>query len=303
MRPVLRLFLLAAAVACGPAVAGSITDLGQWRLVEDPPDARFSGSAAGSTIELSARGGPIASGTDIGFQSVGGDTVLSSKAGFYFSPTESFSLAIDFSLRFANAPSGVLAIGFGIGEDIHGTDSVGVAMLTNDGAPYGTFSAAGRTNDANLVPLPIGVGAALQGAMFLTYDALSGDVILGAAQTAGAAGPVATATYGGIQNGWDDEGLLVSVFLRSQTFSLPPFISEPAWQGGDADASFFNLRVLSGTPIEIDAPAANIPVPPSLALLAPGLLLLLRRRHSARRPSCAASGCDRTDSSRSRSHG
>jgi hypothetical protein len=277
MRLAFRLFLFAAAIASGPAAAGSITDLSQWRLVQDPPNARFSGSAGSSAITLSARGGPIPSGTDIGFQSVSGDSVASSGAGFYFSPSQSFSLAIDFALSFGGAPSGVLAIGFGIGEDIHGTDSAGVTMLTNDGAAFGTFGAAGRTDDGDLVPVPISVGAALQGALFLTYDAPSGDVILGAAQSPGAGSPVATATYFGIQNDWDDEGLLVSVFLRSQSFTIPlTSISEPPWQAGDADASFFSLRVLSGTPIEIDRPA-GIPLPPTLALLVLGLLLLHRQ--------------------------
>jgi len=286
MRFVSALLLLAASLASAAAQAGSITDLSQWRLVEDPPDGHFSGSADTNTATLTASGGPIPSGTDIGFQSVDGNTVASSGAGFYFSPDQSFALAIDFSLAFGTGAGGTLGIGFGIGEDIDGADSAGVAMLTNNGTAFGTFSAAGRVGDSNQIPVPISVSAALEGSMFVTYDALTGDVSLGASQTRDAAVPGGSATYTGIQNNWDDDGLLVSMFLRSQEVDLRPILFASAWQSGDAEAVFSNLRVLSGTPIPI-APAGVAPLPPSLALLAPGLLLL-RPRRRAQQPKTEA---------------
>jgi hypothetical protein len=148
-------------------------------------------------------------------------------------------------------------------------------MVTKNGNAFGTFTAAGRVDDSNLMPLPIGVGAALRGSMFVGYNALTGDVILGASQSAGASSPIATTTHAGIQNDWDDDGLLVSLFLRSQAVPLPLLPDLLPWQGGDADAIFSNLRVLSGTPREVGA-ATGVPLPSSLALLMPGLLLWRR---------------------------
>lgn len=273
-----RALLLGASLAAGSVQAASITDLSQWTLVEDPPNSHFSAGNGTDQISLSATGGPISSGTDIGYQSVDGDTVTASTSGFYFSPAESFGIAIDFQLSFSGA-SGTLGIGFGIGEDSDGTDSAGVAMLTSNGNPFGTFSAAGRVDDGNLAPGLIGVSAALQGSLFAFYDAPSGDISLGASQSLNALSPTAIATYTGLQDSWDDDGLLVSMFLRSQTLSLPsPLPDLVEWQSGDANALFSNLRLLSGTPIGIGAsatpPERGLPVPPSLALIATGLLAL-----------------------------
>ena len=242
-------------LAHGP-VQAAITDLDTWTLVEDPAHPNFDGMATATEIILSATGGPIPAARDIGFQSVDGSTPATSTSGYAFSPLLSFAIAIDFGLSF-NTPSGQLGIGFGIGEDIDGEDSAGVALLINNGTPSIVFGAAARVNDvtqAGLIP----VSGSLSGSMFVDYDASTGNVRLGASQSMGAAAPAGTATFNGIQNLWPGGDLLVSVFLRSDGTLASP------WQTGEAAATFSNLRVLSGS-------ASPVPAPAPLALLLPAL--------------------------------
>lgn len=279
MRPVLALFLLTAALACTIAHAGSITDLSQWRLVEDPPNANFTATDDITSATLNATGGPISPGTDIGYQSVSGGTVAGSGSGFYFSPDASFSLAIDYAFAFGPSASGTLGIGFGIGEDIDGADSAGVAMLVDSFFRTPVFGAAGRVNDSNVTPIALGSGS-LAGSMFLEYVAGTGSIVVGYSSTPGGGSPTSSGTFASLQDLWDDDDLLVSFFLRSETGLIS------GWQGGTAEAVFSNLRVLSGTPREIGTPA-GAPLPPSLALLAPGLLLLRRHRRAQSSPEPA----------------
>lgn len=242
-----------------------LADFQTWTQVQDPADPHFSGIATATQVVLSASGGPVPGGTDIGYQSVDGRTAVSSGLGHAFSPGADFSLAVDFAVTFGNTPLGTLGLGFGIGEDIDGMNSAGVALLFNNGIPWIAFGAAARVDDANQVPAVIGVPASATGSMFVSYQAATGNVILGASQTQGAAGPTGIATFSGIQNRWGDRDLLVSLFLRSDgTLSTP-------WQSGSAEARFSDLRVLSGTP-------SAVPDPTPLVLLGPGLAVLVARR-------------------------
>jgi len=250
----------------GAARAG-LTDFQTWTQVQDPAHASFTGLATATQVTLSADGGPVPGGTDIGYQSVDGKTPGVSSLGYAFSPGADFALAIDFAITFGNNPLGYLGLGFGIGEDIDGKNSAGAAVLFNGGNPALFFGAAARVDD-NSQALPILVTASAVGSMFVSYQATSGNVTLGASRTQGASGPMGTATFTGIQNEWDDGDLLVSFFLRSDG-SLGT-----AWQSGTADAVFSNLRVLSGTPLAV-------PAPPPLALLALGLAALAVRRRPA----------------------
>jgi len=250
-----------------PARAG-LTDLQTWTQVQDPADPHFTGLATATQVTLSASGGPVPGGTDIGYQSVNGKTPGASSLGYAFSPGADFALAIDFAITFGNTPVGYLGLGFGIGEDRDGMNSAGVAVLFDDGSPALIFAAAARIDDINQLPLGLPVLASATGSMFVSYQAASGNVTLGASGSQGATSPTGTATFTGIQNDWDDGDLLVSFFLRSDG-SLGT-----AWQSGTADALFSNLRVLSGTPLAV-------PAPPPLALLALGLAALAVRRRPA----------------------
>lgn len=226
----------------------SIVDFTTWTLVADPVDPNFSGVASSTTATLLADSGLITAGTDIGFQSVDGLTPASSATGSAFDPSSDFTIAIDYAMTFSNNPMGFLGLGFGIGEDGSGMNSAGVAMATTDGSPFLTFAGAARINDQNQTPLILGLTpSTLAGSLFVEYDATTGDVIVGAATTPGAAMPAVSGTYSGIQNQWNDGALLASFFIRSDG---------PGWQSGNAEAVFSNFRVLEGTTTAVPEPSA-----------------------------------------------
>lgn len=238
----------------GPAVAAAITDLQQWSLIEDPEHPNFSATVDASGATLSSTG-PVPSATDIGYASVNGDDVAGSTGGYYFDPASDFVVAIDFDLSAASAVGGS-AIGFGVGEDIDGTDSAGVVLGILNGAPT-LYSTAGRVGNVD-EPLELfAQGGTTAGRMFVNYSAATGDIVLGVSPNAGDGMATEVKLLQGIQNRWDDDPLLVSFFLRSQAVS--PF---PAISSGSLDAVFSNLEVLAGTPIAV------IPEPTSLALIA-----------------------------------
>jgi hypothetical protein len=124
-------------------------------------------------------------------------------------------------------------------------------------------------NDVDQTPIDTGLPSALNGSLFVSHDAASGDVTVGASQTPGAASPGASGTYAGIQAQWKNGDLLASFFMRSGPIS--------PWQGASGEVVFSNFRVLDGSP-------TSVPEPTSLALacfamggLAPVLLRRYRR--------------------------
>ena len=245
-----------------------ITDFTTWSQVQDPADLHFTGLVnSSSSITLSASGGPVSAATDIGYQSVNGNSFTSSTAGYAFSPSSNFSVAVDFALTVSG--SGGLGIGFGLGEDRGGMNSAGVAMLTVNGAPSLVFAGAARINDVNQSPQPIlSVPAQSSGRLILSYDAASGNVLVGVS-TNGDDTPEGTTTFSGIEHSWANQPLLISFFERSDN-SLGA-----AWTSGTASATFTNFHVISGTPIAV-------PEPSSLAILiatAGALGCLCRRRN------------------------
>ena len=229
-------------VACAHA---AITDLSGWTLVEDPPNSHLSATTSASEATLLATGGPIPIGTDIGYQSIDGNTPATSSTGYAFSPLADFTVAIDFDLSFT-AASGALGLGFGIGEDGNGENSAGAALVAVNGGPFLNFFGAARVGDVSLSPQFTSLGVSLTGSLFATYDAVSGDITLGASQSQGAASPAATTVYSGLQNQWAGTGLLASFFIRSDDV---PIFAPNGWTGGSAQAVFSNMRVLSGTPV------------------------------------------------------
>jgi hypothetical protein len=263
-------FVAAASLfAMSSSAQAAITNFNTWTQVTDPPHANFTGSIDTATqISLLATGGPIPSSTDIGYQSVNSNTAATSTVGFAFDPSGSFQVAVDFSLNFQNTPDGGLAIGFGIGEDRGGENSAGAIVFTQDGATS-FLGAAARINDVNQAAQLVQLGGPAAGSLFAAYNAVSGDVTLGFG-TVGAASPSSTATYTGIQNSWDNELLLASFFLRSDSFL------GQAWTSGNATATFSNFRVLAGTPIAV-------PEPNALALFTLGSIGLVYRRNVLQR--------------------
>jgi hypothetical protein len=260
-------------LACSCA-RGDFFDFNDWTLVADPPHPNFSAQITSSTAVLTAGNGAVPIGVDIGLKSITGNTPATSTAGYAFSPNSDFTVAIDYAIAFNGTPTGVLGIGFGIGEDANGANSAGIAMLTSGGSPFFNYAAVSRINDVNqgavLVPLP----ASLNGSLFISYLASSGDVVVGAATTPGATTATANATLSGIQNQWNNSDLIASFFLRSDL---------TGWQGGGtATATFSNLRVLAGQPTAVPEPTS------AAALLIVGAACSMRRSRRTFNRGCPA---------------
>lgn len=241
-----NLIALAIASSAALASAADIEDLTTWSLVEDPADANASGVIDSPNQATLAMVDSVATGVDIGYQSVNGETVADSTDGYYFSPDASFALAVDYT--FTPAPfNSVAAIGFGIGEDRQGRDSAGVALLTRSGF-FTRVTAGGRIDDIN--QLGDGFSAASQtgeGRFFVAYDATDQGLTMGFSPTQGVAVPSETFQLNDLATQWSNEPLLVSFFLRSQSL-----------RSDQVQAVFSNFEVLSGTPIRVPEPTAAI---------------------------------------------
>ncbi|MEX1119429.1 MAG: PEP-CTERM sorting domain-containing protein [Terrimicrobiaceae bacterium] len=253
-------------------IAQPITNFTSWTLAADPFNALFSGSSTSTNATLTAGNGTIPAGTDIGFSSVSGTTVLGSVSGNYFSSASSFSLAIDYDLA-ATMPFGfgtsAIFLGFGIGEDSTGVDSAGITLGTvNFGAsPVSSLAATARVDDATQPVGSVSGTAGLAGTFFVSYDEATGNVTVGAANTTNAVAPTGSYTFTGIANSWDGEDLLASFFMRSDIPS-----GAPEWTGTSASAVFSNFRVLEGTAVAIPEPTT------ATLVLIGGLVWMLRRR-------------------------
>jgi hypothetical protein len=260
-------------LGCFPGLARpSLIDFTEWTAFEDPAHPNFSSGATSTTATFSAANGPIPSGTDIGYASVNGNTAATSSQGYVFAPSASFSLAVDYSLSLTSA-SGNIGLGFGIGEDVTGLNSAGVAFQSVDlgFSRVNGVGGAARVNDVGTGGNPpLGFGVDTDGTMFLTYDGTTGNITLGWADAVGAlSADVTDSTYTGsvISDNWADTPLLVSVFMRSDA------TGGSAWTSGTAEGVFSDLRVISGSPIAIPEPGMV-----GFVLAGFGLLIWLRRQ-------------------------
>lgn len=242
----------------------SIMDFNTWTIVEDPPNANFTSSVdSTSQVTLSATGGSIPSGTDIGYKSIDGVDVNNSSSGWAFDPAFDFAVAVDFDLTFASAIGG-FSIGMGIGEDDDGTDSVGVILASMNGGLL-TFAGAARDGNSPLSPVAVPVGGTTTGRFIVSYVASNGNVSVGVS-TDGDDTPEGTGSFLGVQDFWDDELLMVSFFARGDNGVFN-------WSSGTADAIFSDFHVISGTPLDVSQISA-VPEPASWLLGGIGLLVL-----------------------------
>ena len=247
-------------------VSAAIEDFNTWTLVQDPAHAGMTSSVDNAAQVTLTADGAVPGGTDIGYQSINGNTVTSSSAGYYFSIAQDFHIAVDFSVSPA-ASMGLAGLGFGIGEDGAGENSAGPGLAIFNSIPL-SFAGASRINDVTQLPVVFGPSATNSGRFFVRYDSVMGDIVFGVNTTPGSAAPSDTGTFAGLQNSWNDDNLLVSFFLRSD--STVPL------SAGTIDAVFSNFEVLAGTPVSI------VPLPGGVWLLgsALGLISGLRRKRA-----------------------
>ena len=271
-----RGFQLSVVLFLSVSASAQITDLTNWTLIEDPPNTLMNASVTPGAATLTAGNGTIPIATDIGYASINGEDVANSTAGFYFDPGSDFVAAVDYDLSFADTPqaAGGLAVGVGLGEDIDGTDSAGfTALIQKTGAnTLGSLVTAARTDNDSAGETILSFTPIATGSMFVAYAANTGSVTASFSPLPGINTPgsgAAATTFIGLQNNWDDEGLILSFFLRSQNLS-----GNPTWTAGDATAVFSNLRVISGTPVAVPEPTS------AAILLASSAGLMLRRRAS-----------------------
>jgi len=261
--------------------AATITDFNNWTLLEDPPHANFSSSVDSSSQVTLAASGALPSGTDIAYQSFDGFDAAGSTGGWAFDPNSDFSVSIGFDLSFTGGLGG-FTIGFGIGEDRDGTDSAGVILASMNGSPA-AYAGVGREND-NDVPA-VGIGATVQstGRFIVTYDQALGDVTVGVSTDGDDVIDGAPGLLSGMKAMWDGEMLGVSFFARGDNGVF-------SFSGGGADAVFTDLRVLSGSAIELPV---TVPEPSAIVLAVLGVFgVALAGRRRRRR---AGHGADRLE--------
>lgn len=289
-----RLLTTAAACAIAASAATSasatINDLTTWQFYYDndpgpgPLQDATTGSAAPNLAQLNFLNDvDVPAGYDIGFSSINANTVAQATSGYYFSAAEDFSVSLDFSLTLADR-NGMVALGLGVGEDRKGVNSAGIGMsqITAFGFDFANFQGAFTNNDnANIRSLansvnPSGTAPTYAGTLSVAYDVdpLTNEFTI----TVGATGlntSSTTITSTGDLTAWAGDDLLVSFFLRSDSFVATggPFpVTVPPWTGTSAQASFSNLTVTGS--------ATQVPEPTSLALLALTGLAVMRRRRS-----------------------
>lgn len=290
--PIVRLLTaITAGSACAIAASASatITDLTTWQFYYDndpgpgPLQDATTGSAAPNLAQLSFLNDvDVPAGYDIGFSSINANTVAQATAGHYFSAAEDFSVSLDFSITLNN-PNGLVALGFGIGEDRKGVNAAGIGLgLPTFGDTLPAFQGAATNDDVAIgrdltdSVAPSGTAPTYAGTLSIDYDVdpLTNEFTI----TVGAAGinnSTTSFTSTGDLTAWAGDDLLVSFFLRSDTAltNIGPFpLTIPAWTGTSAQASFSNLTITGS--------ATQVPEPSSLALLALSSLGIMRRRRS-----------------------
>jgi len=272
-------FLTGAIVLASASAFAQISNFSQWTLVEDPAHPQMSASQGTVSVTLTAGpGGAIPSGTDIGFTSVNGNSYASSNFGYGFDPNEDFWIMVDFDMGFLGSNFGGLIAGFGVGEDVDGMDSVGVTLVTYGGfAPPGGFTTGyfgvSRTDDVTSLPEDFFAdpNANLNGSMSVRYFANTGTFFVGVGAF-GANDILESIQYAGLQNSWDNDHLIPSLFLRSQQ----PLGGIPFETTGKGEVVFSNFRILEGEAVRA------IPEPSTYAaifgVIALGLAAWRRKR-------------------------
>lgn len=241
-----HLLLAGSVVGAASIASAQVADFSTWTLVQDPAHALLTSAASSSSITLFAGNGPIPNGTDIGYQSVNGNTAATSSSGHAFSLTQNFGFAVDYAFS-ASGVVGNLGFGLGLGEDVNGTNSAGVVIAVNNGVPF-IAGGASRTNDVNGPTGFIGFSPAATGSLHVSFDASNGSVKVGTGLV-GLNVPNLNFTYSNIASSWTGADLFPAFFLRSDA------TLGAAYSAGNANVTFSNFRVTGGSIGAVPEPA------------------------------------------------
>jgi hypothetical protein len=251
------LLLAGGATACGATLYDDSFDdnaIGaQWTLLADDA-SHLNLLEQNQRLEMIATA-PASSTTDALYLSNG-------PAGFRLSTAQDFHITIDYSFTGYSAVGGsgtALALDFGVGRDLDGTDSAAVGVgyatessfgfpITLQGAVIGYRIDDAGTQTQYLLPPSTGT-------FDIAYDAAGDDLTLGIEGTS-----ISSTLADTVRGVWGADDLLVSFGARGNGFSTA---SGNAWLD--------NFTILEGT---------TVPEPMSSALLGFGAagMLLKRRR-------------------------
>lgn len=249
--PATRTALVVAAVFAAASVASGQSDnfndgvIGPaWTLLQDNP-AQLSLTEAGGVLGV----------TSVGSGGRSDDALYLSNgpAGFRLSTADPFSLQLDYTFGATdnNATAGdLLAVVFGIGRDLAGTDSAAVGFgAANSGASFTATTVAYRIDNVETV---IAAPSLTTGSTFTIAYNPTGDVLT--LTGAGLSQPLP----GLVQGAWNADAVFVSFGARGTGFTTTP-----------ATTFLDNFTLITGTVVPVPEPAA-------LSLLASGALLLRR---------------------------
>jgi hypothetical protein len=231
----------------------------QWSLVIDQPGTLDLAETAGSLSILGQTAG--AASNDALYLSDG-------PAGFRLSTTANFAVQVDYDFAAVQASAGAgaqLALVFGVGRDVAGTDSAAVAYAVADTGTglVGALGFAWRTDNIQTNGVP-DLTRPATGTLFITWSTADDLLSLGDG----------TRTYSlenTVLGAWNADALFVSFGGRGAGL-----------QTLEGDATLDNFLITAGSVVAVPEPSA--------LLLLPWVVLLSHRRRRISPPCAVEAG-------------
>lgn len=218
----------------------------QWSLLQDNPAALALAEQNGRLEVLSAPGGDQAD-----------DALYLSK--FQLSTAADFSVAVDYDFAGSGSNSAIfssLALDFGVGRDLDGTDSAAIALGRVGGVNLpAALGVAHRTDDVQTTDYGPTLQLLTAGTFLLSYDAAGDDLSIGLDGQ-----PPLFTLQDTVRGVWGADSLYVSFGARGSGFTT-----------ASGDASLDNFAVRSGT-------LTDVPEPASVGLVGLAAVGFVRRR-------------------------
>jgi hypothetical protein len=230
-----------------------------WTAIIDAPGV-LTINEQNQRLEATATGGGLMTNDAI--------YLSNGPAGFRLATSTDFEIAIDYSFAahggFVGALNDAVALAFGVGRDLDGTDSAAIAfgythtLFLGNPITTSALGVAYRVNDAQS-PVPLNIGP-FSGTFVIAYDAIADELTLGVE------GGSSHTLTGMVQGTWNATELFVSFGARGRGFVV-----------NEGQAYLDNFVIRSGS-------VMPIPEPGTLTLLT-GVLLAscgTRRRAACR---------------------